>query len=194
MTTKSGTVKKTEIDEFDNIRSNGLIAINLEPEDELIWVKPTDGEDEIIMATRFGKSIRFNETDVRDTGRNSKGVRGIRLKEGDEVISMDVIREKEIFILNITEKGYGKLTKLNQYSVQKRGGTGLYTAKLTKKTGNLIIARILDHPQKELLILSSKGQAVRIPTDGLPVQNRQTSGVRLMKVKSGDSVAATAIV
>lgn len=194
MATKKGTVKKTEIKEFDNIRSNGLIAIALTSDDELIWVKPTTGESEIILVTKEAKSIHFKEKDVRETGRASQGVRGIKLKSSDEVISMDVVRSKEEFMLTISENGFGKITQLEQFTVQNRGGSGIFAAKVNSKTGNLVIARILDHPQKELLIMSAKGQAVRIPTNELPLRNRQTSGVTLMRVKDGDKVTAATII
>lgn len=194
MATKKGNVKKTEIKEFDNIRSNGLIAIALTPDDELIWVKPTTGESEIILVTKEAKSIHFKEEDVRETGRSSQGVRGIRLKTSDLVISMDVVRKKEELMLTISENGFGKITQLEQFTIQNRGGSGIFAAKVNSKTGNLVIARILDHPQKELLIISAKGQAVRIPTNDLPLRNRQTSGVTLMKVKGGDKVTAATII
>lgn len=194
MATKKGTVKKTELKEFDNIRSNGLIAIALTEGDNLIWVKPTTGESEVILVTKEAKSIHFKEADVRETGRASQGVRGIKLKESDEVISMDVVRKKEDLMLTISENGFGKVTNLEQFTIQNRGGSGIFAAKVNKKTGNLVVARILDHPQKELLILSSKGQAVRIPTNELPSRNRQTSGVTLMRVKDGDKVTAATIV
>lgn len=194
MATKQGVVKKTKLEDFDNIRANGLIAINLDEGDLLTWVKPTTGENDILLVTYNGKSIHFNENDVRDTGRNTRGVRGIKLKESDFVISMDVIRKKEDYLLTISEKGIGKLTEIKQFTLQNRGGTGIFAAKVNNKTGNLAVARLLDHPHKELLIISKNGQAVRIPTDNLPVQNRQTSGVKLMKIKSDDKVVAGTIV
>jgi len=194
MATKYGTVKKTLISEYENIRSNGLIAINLVDNDELIWVKPTTGTSEILIVSKLAKSIRFNEEDARETGRSSQGVRGIRLKEGDEVISMDVVRKEEQLLLTISENGFGKVSELSQFGIQNRGGSGIFAARVNAKTGNLVLARILDHPNKDLLILSAKGQAVRIPTKDLPSRNRQTSGVTLMRVKDGDSVAAAAII
>jgi DNA gyrase subunit A len=194
MATKLGVVKKTLINEYDNIRSNGLIAINLTDNDELIWVKPTTGNNEVILVTRDAKSIRFKEEDTRETGRSSQGVRGIKLKPQDEVISMDIIRKNEDFMLTISENGFGKVSELSNFAVQNRGGSGIFAARVNDKTGKLVVARILDHPQKELLILSSRGQAVKIPTQSLPERNRQTSGVTLMKVRDGDKVAAAAIV
>lgn len=194
MATKLGVVKKTEITLFDNIRSNGLIAINLDAGDELVWVKPTKGSNTVILITKGAKSIHFKEEDVRETGRASRGVRGIKLKGDDFVISMDVIRKLEDFMLTISEKGFGKLTVLDNFTIQNRGGSGIFAAKVGERTGKLAIARVLDHPQKELLILSALGIGVKIPTNDLPVQGRQTSGVRLMKVKQDDKVAAIAVV
>ena len=193
--TKKGVVKKTEIQDFSNIKSNGLISIKLNPEDELVWVKPTTGKNEIILVTKNARSIHFSEKDVRPTGRATMGVRGIRMKdENDSVISMDVIRVTEEFMLTVSENGYGKVTKLEQYSIQKRGGQGIYAARINSKTGKLAAARILDHPNMELLIMSTKGQAVKIPTKELPQRNRQTAGVRLMNLAKDDKVAAIAII
>lgn len=194
--TKKGTVKKTDIKDFENIKSNGLIAIKLNDDDELVWVKPTTGENEVILVTKEARSIRFNEKDVRDTGRATMGVRGIKMKGKDDlVISMDVIRASEDFMLTVTEKGYGKITKLEQYSTQGRGGQGVYAARISdNKTGKLSAARILDHPELDLLIMSEEGQAVKIPTKELPERNRQTIGVRLMNVGKKDRVAAIAII
>lgn len=194
MATLKGIVKKTSLSDFGNIRSNGLIAINLDPADELIWVKPTRGEDHIFIITTEAKSIHFNEKDVRETGRSSRGVRGIKLKEGNKVISMDVIRKNEEFVLTVSESGYGKLSEISEFTLQNRGGTGIFAARINKKTGKIACARLLDHPNLELLILSAQGQAVKIPTKDLPVQSRQTAGVRLMKIKEDDKVAAIAIV
>ncbi|MEO6728554.1 MAG: DNA gyrase subunit A [Candidatus Dojkabacteria bacterium] len=194
MATKKGVVKKTLLEEFNNIRSNGLIAITLTEGDELIWVKPTDGKDQVILVSKLAKSIHFHEEDVRETGRSSQGVRGIKLKPEDEVISMDIIRKEEAMMLTIAENGFGKMTELSQFTLQKRGGSGIFAARVNSKTGTLVVARVLDHPNKELLILSVKGQAIKIPTKDLPLRNRQTAGVTLMRVKDGDKVAAVAIV
>jgi DNA gyrase subunit A len=194
MSTSKGTVKKTSLEEYENIRSNGLIAINLASGDDLTWVKPTHGVDEIILVTKHGKSIRFHEEDVRPTGRASMGVRGIKLKEDDEVIAADVVRTDENLLLTIAEEGFGKTTKLEQFARQNRGGQGIFAARTTDKTGRLVAARLLDHPQAELLIMSEHGQVVRIKTEDLPQRNRQTSGVKLINVKQDDRVAAIAIV
>ncbi len=193
--TKKGTVKKTLLTDFDNIKSNGLIAIKLTDDDDLVWVKPTTGDDEIILITKNARSIHFHEKNVRDTGRATMGVRGIKMKDrNDAVISMDVIRVSEDFMLTVSENGYGKITNLNQYALQGRGGQGVFAARINDKTGKLAAARILDHPDLELLIMSEEGQAVRIPTKELPERNRQTAGVKLMDIKKGDKVAAIAII
>jgi DNA gyrase subunit A len=194
MATRNGLVKKTELTEYDNIRNSGLIAINLDDDDELTWVKPTTGESEVILVTEQGRSIHFRETDVRETGRATRGVTGIRLREGDVVISMDVIRKLEDFMLTISEFGFGKVTVLEQFPIQNRGGSGVFAAKLNSKTGKLVTARIIDHPQLELLLMSAQGQATRIPTNDLPQRNRQTSGVKLMRLKADDRIAAMAII
>lgn len=194
MATKLGTVKKTTLEEFQNIRNNGIIAIKLDAGDELVWVKPTTGENEIMLVTKHAKGILFHEQDVREIGRAARGVRGIKIKEDDVVISMDVIRNKEDMILTISEFGYGKVTKLHQFPVYNRGTSGVYAARVNDKTGELVVARIIDHPHRELLIMSAEGQAIRIPTDQLPDQNRDTLGVRMMRVKDGDRVAAIAII
>lgn len=194
MATEKGTVKKTLLSEYENIRSNGLIAIKLADGDRLTWVKPTHGNDEVILITAKAKSIRFKEEDVRETGRASMGVRGINLKEGDKVISADVLRRTEDLVLTISSQGYGKTTNTDQFAVQGRGGQGIFAFRVTDKTGELVASRLIDHPERELLIMSESGQAVRIKTNDLPLRNRQTSGVRLIRLKSNDRVAAIAIV
>ncbi|MBN1331605.1 DNA gyrase subunit A [Candidatus Dojkabacteria bacterium] len=193
--TKKGTVKKSSLEDFSNIKSNGLIAIKLNDDDDLVWVKPTTGNSEIVLVTKNARSIHFHEKDVRETGRATMGVRGIKMKDAaDEVISMDVIRKTEDFMLTVSENGFGKITTLDQYGIQGRGGQGIYAARVNDKTGALSAARILDHPDMELLIMSESGQAVKIPTKELPKRNRQTAGVKLMNVPKGDKIAAIAII
>ncbi|KXK09579.1 MAG: DNA gyrase subunit A [Candidatus Dojkabacteria bacterium] len=195
MATRHGIVKKTSLEEFANIRANGLIAIKLSDGDELAWVKPTTGKDEIMLITRKARCIRFKEADVRETGRATMGVKGITFKfKEDEVIVMDVIRKLEEFVLSVSELGYGKVTDLSEFPTQNRGGMGVFTARVNKKTGDLASARIIDHPDLELLIITQSGLAVRIPTNELPKRSRQTAGVRLMKMKSDDTVTAIAII
>lgn len=195
MATNRGTVKKTKIEEFSNIRTNGLISIKLSQGDELAWVRPTTGENEVILITKDARSIRFHEKDVRPTGRDTMGVRGINFKrESDEVIAMDVVRKEEDLVLTVSESGFGKVTELSQFPMQKRGGQGVYSARVNKKTGVLASARIIDHPDLDLLIISKEGKALRTPTTSLPSRNRQTSGVRLITLGKGDEVTAIAIV
>lgn len=195
MATRHGIVKKTSLEEFANIRANGLIAIKLSDGDELAWVKPTTGKDEIMLITRKVRCIRFKEADVRETGRATMGVKGITFKfKDDKVIVMDVIRKLEEFVLSVSELGYGKVTDLSEFPTQNRGGMGVFTARVNKKTGDLASARIIDHPDLELLIITQSGLAVRIPTNELPKRSRQTAGVRLMKMKSDDTVTAIAII
>ncbi|KXK26596.1 MAG: DNA gyrase subunit A [candidate division WS6 bacterium OLB20] len=195
MATRQGIVKKTELEEFNNIRANGLIAIKLGDGDELAWVKPTTGHNEVVLITKKARSIRFHEEDVRPTGRATMGVKGINFKfKGDEVIVMDVVRRNEDLILTVSENGFGKVTALSDFPTQNRGGMGVFGARVNSKTGDLATARILDHPELELLIMSADGQAVRIPTNDLPQRNRQTSGVRLMKLPAKDRVTAVAII
>jgi len=195
MATKRGTVKKTAIEEFSNIRANGIIAIKLEDNDELTWVKPTSGNDEVILITRAAGSIKFNEKDVRPTGRATIGVKGITFKKaGDDVIAMDVVRRLETLVLTISENGFGKVSELKEYPTQKRGGKGVFAARVNAKTGNLSCARVIDHPDLELMIMSQQGIGVRIPTLELPKHNRQTAGVRLIRLKENDKVTAIAII
>ncbi|NLX19218.1 MAG: hypothetical protein GXY53_08070, partial [Desulfobulbus sp.] len=194
MATRAGNVKKTEISQFDGIRANGLISIKLDKDDELKWVKPTTGENEIVLVTKLGRSIRFGEKDIRPTGRATRGVRGIAFKkEGDEVISMDIIRKEEDMVLTISENGYGKMTPLDEYPLQKRAGQGVFTFRVNDKTGDVTVARILDHPDRELVLISRHGQIIRSELKEIPKLRRQTSGVRVMRLNKEDTVAAMAL-
>ncbi len=189
MATKNGTVKKTKISEYDGIRRNGVIAIKLEKDDELVWVKPTTGDSDILLVTNNAYSIKFNEKDIRETGRASMGVRGIKVSSANRVIGMDVVRKGEGYVLVVSEKGFGKMTKINDYSIQGRGGQGVLTSRINDKTGKVVSMRIMDHPNKELLIISQKGQTIRMPLKDVPVLGRQTSGVHLIKLDGDDKVA-----
>ncbi len=205
MVTKHGTIKKTPLDKFKNIRRSGLIAIKLKKDDELRWVKTISANDEIILATSDGKSIRFSEKDVRPMGRSASGVRGIRLKAKDEVIGMNVIVEQEkkqgVDVLVVTQNGFGKMTKIKEYRLQTRGGSGIKTAKVTAKNGKLVWSTILnpkDLPENitgDLLIISDKGQVIRLAVNCVPQTGRDTQGVRLMKFKAAnDHVASVTLV
>ncbi|PIT88403.1 MAG: DNA gyrase subunit A [Candidatus Magasanikbacteria bacterium CG10_big_fil_rev_8_21_14_0_10_36_32] len=191
MATYKGLIKKTPIDAFSNVRRSGLIALKLKNEDELAWVKPSSGQDEISIITKSGQAIRFKEDNVRPMGRTASGVRGMRLKTNDEVISMDIVdpKNKNVELLTIGENGVGKRTPLTQYKVQGRGGSGIKTAEITKKTGSLIHAKVIDgskEDQYDLIIMSAKGQAIRLPFKTVSVSGRATQGVRLMRFKEDD--------
>ncbi|NTW13644.1 MAG: DNA gyrase subunit A [Candidatus Moranbacteria bacterium] len=194
MATRNGTVKKTKIEEFENVRRSGLIAINLDKGDLLSWVRPTDGGDDIIMTTQDGQAIRFKETDVRAMGRSAAGVRGIRLGQGDEVVAMDVINkgEKGLELLILSQNGLGKRSELKHYKVQKRGGSGIKTMKVTVKTGKLVGAAItsMANIEDDLILTSEKGTIIRIPFKSVPLLSRVTQGVRVMKPQAGDKVGA----
>ncbi len=195
MMTQNGIIKKTSADEFSNIRSNGLISITLDKNDLLKWVEISNGQDEIICVTQKGQAIRFSEKDARPMGRSAKGVRGMKLRAGDLVVSMDVLTVEEIktrHLLVVSENGYGKRTELKSYKKQKRGGIGIKTAKVTPKTGNLVTAIILQGNEEECIAISQKGQVVRTNLKTISVQGRATQGVRLMKLNDNDKVASVA--
>ncbi len=197
MATKFGTVKKTDLEEFKNIRTNGIIACGLKDNDELLWVKQTSGKDEIVMVTRNAQSIRYSEDDVRSMGRAAAGVRGIKLKsKDDQVVEMDVVTEGITSLLVVTEKGLGKMTSLDDYRDQNRGGSGIKTASLTDKTGKVVGARLVNKnlPQ-DILIITKKGQVMRTSLLEVPERGRSTQGVYLMRTKedivSGVGIIAT---
>jgi DNA gyrase subunit A len=199
MVTKNGIIKKTELLEFDNVRRSGLIAINLKKGDALTEVKKSIGEDEIILITKKGQSIKFKEKEIREIGRTGSGVKGIRLKKEDEVIGMDIIKNSKFkiqnsklnnYLLVVTEQGFGKRTDLKEYKLQGRGGSGIKTAKITSKTGNLIAAIILTGKEEDLIAISQKGQVIRIKIDQIAKLGRATQGIRIMKLEQGDRVAS----
>lgn len=202
MVTSQGTIKKSALDEFANVRRSGLIAISLHDGDELIWVKPSNGGDDISLVTREGQSIRFSEEDVRAMGRSAAGVRGILLKKkNDEVVGMDVISPKladkgmlELFV--VTENGMGKRTSLTEYKQQGRGGSGIRTMKVTDKTGGVVGAFISGKDdEQDLVMISKKGIVVRTPFKSVPSLGRDTQGVRLMRFKEdGDKVSSVTFV
>ena len=197
--TEKGLVKKVEIDAFANVRRSGLIAIKIKDDDKLIWTKPTAGDDHIQLVTAMGQAIRFKENDVRDMGRNAAGVRGIRLKkQGDAVVGMGIIKNdkekiKKYQLLAISEHGFGKRSAVGLYKVQGRGGSGVKTAKVTAKTGKLINAFIVNAETmeaKDIIIISEKGQVIRLPFKSVNQLGRDTQGVRLMRFKEeSDKVA-----
>jgi DNA gyrase subunit A len=200
MATKNGIIKKTEINDFANVRRSGLIAITLKKGDELRWAKATSGQDEMILVTTKGQSIHFKEKDVRPMGRSASGVRGLLLKRDDELVGMEVIGAKwksqnaKMELLVVTENGYGKKTDLKQFKVQHRGGSGIKAAQVTSKTGKLVIAEILEPDEQDLIAMSAKGQTIRTSLASVSTLGRATQGVRIMKLEPGDKVASAACI
>lgn len=175
MATAKGLVKKTPVTDFSNIRKNGLAAITLREEDELIEVKFTDGNQEIILATKFGQCIRFVETDVRTTGRTSMGVRGINLDDTDEVIGMQLATQGNELLI-VSEKGMGKRTLISDFSAQNRGGKGVKCYKITEKTGNVVGIKAVNEDD-EIMIINTEGIVIRMFCEGISILGRITSGV-----------------
>jgi DNA gyrase subunit A len=193
MCTVKGVVKKTPFEQYKNVRTSGLIAINLDDGDELKWIRMTTGEDEVIISTSQGQAIRFHERDARPMGRVSRGVRGIRLRAGDQVIGMDIAQE-DSFIFVISEFGYGKRTKVSQFTAHKRGGVGIRSAVVNKKTGQLVGVKTLIGDEQEVIIISREGQTIRLGLNNIPQLGRATQGVRIMRLNDGDSVVSLALV
>ncbi len=180
MTTKSGIVKKTKIKDYANIRKTGLIAMNLREDDELIEVKATNGEKDIVLVTKYGMCIRFNERDVRSTGRASMGVIGMTLDDGDEIVAMQMNTQGE-HLLTVSENGYGKRTEMDEFKVQHRGGKGVKCYNIMEKTGNLVGAKAVN-PGQEIMIITNAGIIIRITVDDISVLGRITSGVKLINM------------
>ncbi len=193
MTTVQGTIKKTPLSDYANIRTSGLIAIKLDDKDELRWIHQTSGNDDVIITTQFGQSIRFAETDARPMGRTARGVRGIRLRPNDKVVGMD-IAHADRQLLVISENGYGKKTNVTNFPSHKRGGVGIKAAVVTAKTGNIVTVRSVAATDEELLIISAQGQTIRIAMKEVPTLGRTTQGVRIMRMADKDTVASLAII
>ncbi|MCH7552054.1 DNA gyrase subunit A, partial [Patescibacteria group bacterium] len=204
MVTKDGVMKKSALEDFKKVRKSGIIAISLKKGDALRAVRKTTGEDTIILITRKGQSVHFKEEDVRSMGRSAAGIRGIRLKKDDEVVGMDVIPnpknkaqnskqpQQNPYLLVVMENGYGKRTDIKEYRLQSRGGSGIKTANITAKTGNLVYAKILTGEEEDLIVISQQGQIIRTPIDSIAKISRSTQGVRIMRLDSGDKVASAA--
>lgn len=190
MATTKGTVKKTPLKDYANIRTNGLIAIKLDDGDELRWIKQTTGKDDVIISTSAGQAIRFDEADARPMGRAARGVRGVRLRPNDSVVGMDIVSNNEGNLLVISQKGYGKVTKAAQFPSHKRGGVGIKAAIVTAKTGPIVAVRSLAEDTEEILIISNKGQAIRVGLKDIPVIGRTTQGVRIMRTAEDDIVSS----
>jgi DNA gyrase subunit A len=193
MATTNGTVKKTEIKAYANVRASGLNAIKLDAGDELRWVRQTSGADEVVLSTAFGQAVRFKEDEVRSMGRTARGVRGMRLRPGDNVVGMDLAGADKMFLV-ISANGYGKKTKVTNFEVKHRGGIGIKTAVVDAKTGNIVAVQEVGEDAGEILAISNKGISIRVGIDNIPVLGRTTKGVRIMKLDAGDSVATVAII
>ena len=190
MATTKGTVKKTPLKDYANIRTNGLIAIKLDDGDELRWIKKTDGESDIIISTSAGQAIRFNESDARPMGRSARGVRGVRLRPNDSVVGMDVVTSDDQTLLVISEKGFGKRTKATNFPSHKRGGVGIKAAMVTAKTGPIISVQTIDPTITEALLVSKNGQTIRLALEEIKLLGRTTQGVTIMRLGAGDAVSS----
>lgn len=197
MTTVGGTVKKTKLEDFTNVRRSGLVAISLEKGDTLNWVAATTGTDEVVITTVGGQAIRFKESDVRAMGRAAAGVRGIKLRPKDVVVNMSIVEKgaKDRELLILSENGYGKRSSLTHYKIQKRGGSGIKTMNVTTKTGKLISAHVTtpEDGEADIIITSAKGIIIRVPFVSVPLLSRVTQGVRIMRPQTGDRVSAFAV-
>lgn len=193
MATKQGTVKKTAINMYDNIRTSGIVAIKLDDGDELKWVRVTSGKNEILISTQLGQGLRFKETEVRPMGRATRGVRGIRLKPSDVVVGVDAVTP-ESQLLVVTAKGFGKRTQVKHFTPHARGGLGIKTSVVNDKTGNVVDALTVPASDSELLLISAQGQIIRMLVKNISLIGRATQGVRVMRLKSGDRVVSVALI
>ena len=199
LTTKDGTAKKMSGEGFKDVRRSGIIAIRLDKGDQLVSALLVEKGDEVMVATSGGQSIRFKESDIREMGRTAGGVRGIKLGKADEVIGVDVVSarggsasggKEEGFFLTMSANGFGKKTSLKEYKIQKRGGSGIKTAKVTPKTGKLIVAKVVTGNEEELIAMSKKGQVIRTALKDISNLGRQTQGVTIMRLRAGDGIAS----
>jgi len=190
MATRLGIIKKTDIMAFSHSRSNGIIAIDLNPEDELISAKITDGTMNVFLGSAQGKSIRFHETDVRPTGRTAMGVKGMRLAKGDRLVSMEVMSHGQTLV-TVTENGFGKRTSIDEYPVQRRGGKGVITIKTTTRNGK-VVAILMVAEDDDLMLMTNGGKIIRMPVRGISVISRNTMGVRLMDMDQNENVTGVA--
>ena len=192
MATRQGVIKKTPVEEFDNIRKGGIIALGLREGDELIAVEFSRGEDEFLIGSKKGKCVRFDESEVRPMGRTATGVRAMLLEDGDEVVDMVKI-ERGGQVLAVTERGMGKRTPEDQYPAHRRGGKGVWAMQLTDRTGDLACLRMAGDDQ-DLMLIRDDGTVMRMPVDQVSVISRYTQGVRLMRVDEGTRIASVALV
>jgi DNA gyrase subunit A len=193
MVTKLGQIKKTPAAAYSAVRRNGLIAIKLEDNDELNWVRRSSGGDEVLIVTRQGKGSRFTEKEVRPMGRDTMGVGAMRLRGTDEIAGFDIVNPKG-YVLVITQNGFGKLTPMSDYPVKSRNIQGVYTVDQTAipKIGEIVGMRVVEDLSEELMVISTMGQVIRIPLDQVRISGRQTRGVIIMRLDEGDRVASIA--
>jgi DNA gyrase subunit A len=190
MVTKRGIIKKTDLTAYSNPRQGGIIAVSIDEGDELVDVQLTDGSQDIFLATRLGMAIRFKENDVRDMGRTARGVRGINLDEGDDVIGVE-IPAQETFMLTVSENGYGKCTPIDEYRVQARGGKGIINLKTVAKIGNVSgVLQVIGDEQ--VMLISSTGKVIRLRVNEIPVNHRVTQGVKLIELDAEESLVGLA--
>ena len=192
MVTSQGQIKKTAMKEYANVRRNGLIAIKLQESDELNWVAPTTGQDDVIIGTRLGKAIRFSETEVRAMGRDTQGVIGMRLRSGDSVAGMVTVTGDEGDLLVITVRGFGKRTPVTDYPRHHRGGQGVYTLQVNDRVGPLVALRLVTDPEEEVLLITASGMVLRTMVQDIRQISRQTMGVIVMRPQPDDKVVAIA--
>ena len=190
MATCKGTVKKTPMKDYANIRTNGLIAIKLDDGDELRWIKKTTGKNDIIVSTSAGQAVRFNESDARPMGRSARGVRGVRLRPNDTVVGMDVVTSDDQTLLVISQKGFGKKTHAANFPSHKRGGVGIKAAVVTAKTGPIISVQTIEPDMAEALLISKNGQTIRLSLNDIKLLGRTTQGVTIMRLSEGDTVSS----
>jgi len=193
MATTKGTVKKTPLQDYANIRTNGLITIKLDDGDELRWIKQTTGKNDVIISTSAGQAVRFNELECRPMGRAARGVRGVRLRPDDNVVGMDIVCADDQKLLVISSQGYGKITKVSNFPSHKRGGVGIKAAVVTSKTGPIITVQTLEEDANEALLISQNGQTIRVALKDIPTLGRTTQGVRIMRMSEGDAVSSIGI-
>jgi len=191
MVTKTGKIKKTTLSAFANIRKSGIIAISLSKEDSLIAAKLTSEKNEVFLATKEGKAVKFAEKDIRDMGRGAQGVRGIRLGKKDSLIGMEVITDRKMALLSVTENGFSKRTEAQEYRLQSRGGKGIINLKVTDKNG-LVVGLKAVSDADDIMFMTSKGMVVRCAVKDIRTTGRSAQGVRIIKLEKGDKVVSVA--
>ena len=194
MATTKGIVKKTAIADYSNIRTNGLIAINLDEGDELRWIKQTTGKNDVIISTSAGQAVRFSEEECRPMGRAARGVRGVRLRTDDSVVGMDIVTSADQKLLVMSANGFGKVTKVANFPSHRRGGVGVKAAVVTAKTGPIVAVQTLEKDAIEAIMISQNGQTIRVSLDDIPALGRTTQGVRVMRINDGDTVSSMGVI